>query len=67
MNTKIYGFDAIIIKEQDHGEPYDGSLVKMDTDRHILGIRKDIRAKIVKQPGDMVRVMVRERINDEEK
>ena len=43
------------------GEPYDGQLVKMGTDCHILGVRKDIRAKIGKQPGDVVRVTVRER------
>lgn len=43
------------------GEPYDGSLVRMKTPCHILGIRKEIRAKIGKQPGDIVRVTIRER------
>ena len=43
------------------GEPYDGSLVRMGTPGHILGLRKDIRQKIGKQPGDTVRVTVRER------
>ena len=43
------------------GEPYDGSLVRMKTPGHILGVRKDIRAAIGKQPGDMVRVVLRER------
>ena len=43
------------------GEPYDGSLVRMKTPCHILGIRKDIRAKIGKQPGDTVNVTVKER------
>jgi hypothetical protein len=43
------------------GEPYDGSLVKMGTPCHILGIRKEIRSKIGKQPGDTVRVVIRER------
>lgn len=33
------------------GEPYEGSLVRMQTPCHIIGIRKDIRAKIKKQPG----------------
>lgn len=42
-------------------EPYDGSMVKMGTPMHILGLRKDIREKIGKQPGDMVRVTVQER------
>lgn len=44
------------------GEPYEGSLVKRGTPNHIIGVRKDIRAKIGKQPGDRVRVTIRERI-----
>lgn len=43
------------------GEPYDGSLVRMVTPGHIIGLRKDIRAKIGKQPGDTVRVVLTER------
>lgn len=43
------------------GEPYDGSLVRMKTPCHILGIRKDIRTKIGKQPGDTIRVTLEER------
>lgn len=42
-------------------EPYAGSLVRMKTTCHILGIRKDIRAKINKQPGDIVHVTLKER------
>ena len=41
--------------------PYDGQLVKMGTPCHIIGIRKDIRAKIGKQAGDTVGVTLRER------
>ena len=41
---------------------YDGSLVVMGTPCHIIGLRKDIRAKIGKQAGDTVSVTVRERI-----
>ena len=41
---------------------YDGSLVRMQTVRHILGVRKDIRAKIGKQPGDSINVTIQERI-----
>ena len=44
------------------GHPYDGQLVKMGTDCHIIGLRKDIRAKIGKQPGDSVKVTLRERV-----
>ncbi len=46
------------------GEPYEGSIVNMGVKNadgsicYIIGIRKDIRAKIRKQPGDKVRVTV---------
>ncbi len=49
------------------GEPYDGSIVNMgvkDADGnicYIIGIRKEIRSKIGKQPGDSVSVTIRER------
>ena len=49
------------------GEPYDGSIVNMGVKNpdgticYILGIRKDIRAKIKKQPGDIVKVTIEER------
>lgn len=43
------------------GEPYEGSLVKMKTPCHIIGIRKEIRAKIGKQPGDIIHVTITER------
>lgn len=43
------------------GYPYDGSLVKMKTPCHIIGIRKDIRAAIQKQPVDQIHVILKER------
>lgn len=43
------------------GAPYDGILVRRQTPYHIIGIRKDIRARIGKQPGDTVSVTVQER------
>lgn len=43
------------------GVGYDGSLVRMGTPCHILGLRKDIRARIGKQPGDTVAVRLQER------
>ncbi len=43
------------------GVGYDGSLVRMGTPGHIIGLRKDIRAQIGKQPGDTVHVILRER------
>ena len=47
------------------GVPYDGSLVRMGTPGHILGLRKDIRAKIGKQAGDSVHVILTERERQE--
>lgn len=38
--------------------PYRGSLVNMGTGCHIIGIRKEIRKAINKQPGDSVRVTI---------
>ena len=43
------------------GETYEGSLVRMQTPGHIIGIRKDIRTKINKQPGDTINVTIKER------
>lgn len=40
---------------------YDGSLVRMGTSGHIIGIRKDIRQQIGKQPGDIIKVTIKER------
>ena len=42
------------------GVPYDGSLVRMKTINHIIGLRKDIRAQLGKQPGETVHVTIRE-------
>ena len=36
------------------GEPYEGSLVRMGTPGHIVGVRKDIRKKIGKERGDLL-------------
>lgn len=49
------------------GEPYDGSIVNMGVKDemgnicYIIGIRKDIRTRIGKQPGSKVFVTVKER------
>lgn len=49
------------------GEPYDGSVVNMGVKNadgsicYIIGILKDIRARIGKQPGDRVHVTIMER------
>jgi hypothetical protein len=46
------------VKATFDGVPYRGSLAKMGGDCHILIVRKDIRAKIGKNPGDAVTVTV---------
>lgn len=48
-------------------EKYDGSIVNMGVKNadgsvcYIIGVRKEIRSRIGKQPGDSVRVTARER------
>jgi hypothetical protein len=56
-----FGRGRVPVAASFDGEAYDGSLVRMGTPGHILGLRKDIRAKIGKQPGDTVHVTIRER------
>ena len=51
-----FGKGRVPVHATFEGHPYDGSLVRMGTPCHIIGIRKDIRAAIGKQPGDTVRV-----------
>jgi len=49
------------------GEPYEGSIVNMGVKNpdgsicYIIGILKDIRTKIGKQPGDTVRITICEK------
>lgn len=56
-----FGKGRVKVRAEFDGEPYDGSLVRMKTPGHIIGLRKDIREKIGKQPGDTVHVTIRER------
>ncbi len=57
-----FGKGKVPVNATFNGEPYEGSLVKMKTPFHILGIRKEIRAKLGKQPGDLIEVTLEERI-----
>lgn len=49
------------------GEPYDGSIVNMGVKNadgsvcYIIGVLKDIRSKIGKQPGETLKVTIIER------
>ena len=57
----MFGKGRVPVYATFDGEPYDGSLVRMGTPCHIIGVRKEIRQKIGKQPGDKVHVTIRER------
>ena len=62
-----FGKGRVFVRAAFDGEPYDGSIVNMGVKNadgsvcYIIGIRKDIRTKIGKRPGDTVKVTVRER------
>lgn len=58
---ETFGRGKVKVHATFDGETYDGSLVRMKTPCHILGVRKDIREKIGKQPGDIVHVTLEER------
>ncbi len=62
-----FGKGRVKVRATFDGEPYEGSIVNMGVKNsdgsvcHIIGLRKDIRAKIGKQPGDSVKVTITER------
>lgn len=56
-----FGKGRVKVKVFFDGIEYDGSLVRMKTPGHIIGIRKEIRAALQKQAGDTVHVTLRER------
>lgn len=58
---KEFGKGRLAVHATFDGEPYDGSIVKMGLPCYLIGVRKDIRAKIGKQPGDRVAVTFAER------
>lgn len=63
----VFGKGRVKVRATFDGEPYEGSMVNMGVKNadgsvcHIIGIRKDIRAKIGKQPGDNIHVTIAER------
>jgi len=58
-----FGVGRLKVHATFDGAPYDGSIVNMGVKNddgsicYIIGVRKDIRAAIGKQPGDVVRVI----------
>lgn len=59
---KEFGKGRVKVTATFDGVEYNGSLVRMKTPCHIIGLRKDIRKNIGKQPGDIVKVTIKERI-----
>lgn len=57
----VFGKGRVKVHAEFDGEPYDGIITRMGTPCHIIGVRKDIRRKIGKKPGDTIHVTVRER------
>lgn len=57
---KEFGKKRVKVKASFENVPYRGTLVRMNTDCHILGILKDIRAKLNKNIGDVVNVTFEE-------
>ena len=64
---KEFGWGRVKVHATFDGEPYDGSVVNMGVKNadgsvcYIIGVRKEIRSRIGKQPGDRILVTVRER------
>ena len=58
---QVFGKGRVPVRATFDGVEYIGSVVRMGTPCHIIGIRKDIRQVIGKQPGDVVRVTIAER------
>ena len=58
---KEFGKGRVAVHMTFDGEPYDGQAVKMKTDRHIVGIRKEIREKIGKEPSDRIHITLQAR------
>jgi len=65
---KEFGKGRLAVHATFDGVQYDGSIVNMGVKNpdgsicYIIGIRKDIRAKIGKQPGDKIKVTIKERV-----
>jgi len=65
---KEFGKGRVKVHAEFDEEPYDGSIVNMGITNedgsvcYIIGILKDIRRKINKQPGEKIKVTIKERL-----
>ncbi len=57
---KVFGKGRLPVNATFDGVKYKGSIVKRGLPDYIIGIRKDIRQQINKQPGDIVKVTFEE-------
>lgn len=55
----VFGAKRVPVQATIDGEAYRGSLVRMGGECHVLGVLKEIRERLGKQPGDEVEVVVR--------
>ena len=55
---KEFGKGRVKVKATFNGVEYFGSLVRMHPPGHIIGVRKDIRKAIGKEPGDKIKVRI---------
>lgn len=57
---QVFGKQRVKVRATIAGEPYRGSLVRMGGPCHVLGVRKDIRAKIGKTYGEEIEIVLEE-------
>jgi hypothetical protein len=65
---KEFGKGRVKVHTEFDNEPYEGSIVNMGVKYpdgsicYIIGINKNIRQKIKKEPGDKIKVKIKERV-----
>lgn len=57
----LFGKGRLLVNATFDGVPYSGQIVRMGLPCYLIGVRKDIRAKIGKTFGDTVHVTFSER------
>jgi bifunctional DNA-binding transcriptional regulator/antitoxin component of YhaV-PrlF toxin-antitoxin module len=63
---KVFGKKRVKVKATIDGEPYRGSIVRMGSPYHMLGVLKEIREKIGKSFGDEVEIVVEKDVEPRE-
>lgn len=60
----VFGKKRVPVTATFDGIPYRGSVVRMGTCGHVLGMTKAIREQVAKQPGDVVDVTITEDLGE---